>query len=407
MKLLQYLQKLWHQVLAFFRRKDNSVQPGTSAESPREEPVSVIPQNSPRIKIAALPAHNGDTLMIGFEDEHGKSRYIWIDGGLVKSYREHHRDFLRRMHQANTAIDLMIITHIDQDHIGGILAFCNDEEFPKNWIRQFWFNSGIMLANYFKTPHDLSRAVMLPDEGEDGEKSRSLQQGISLEEFLTQNGNWHNQPIAQGQEFQLGGARITVLSPSREKLIKLNEEWQEEMESTRAIVTPDYDQPLETLAQNPEKPDRSIPNGSSIAFLFEYGGKSFLLLGDAHSEDVAKGLRNLGYSEENRLSLDLVKLSHHGSKASNTSELLNLIDCQQFLISTDGSRHGLPNKEAMARIILHPKRKKETGIVFFFNHDNETLRNICSQEEMQNHNFQCIFPENQHQGIELNWGYSR
>ncbi|MEZ4826227.1 MAG: MBL fold metallo-hydrolase [Bacteroidia bacterium] len=364
-------------------------------------PEQPSPGPSPRVKFASLPANNGDTLLIGFEDTEGKSHYIWIDGGLVKSYQNYHKDFLRQMYDAKVLIDLMVITHVDQDHIGGILAFCNDASIPKDWISRFWFNSGVLLNTFFNQPPDPSRTIALPDTGD---KSRSLAQGISLEGFLEKNGSWHTQPIMKGQVHELTGAKISILSPSQEGLAKLNREWQEELESTRAVVSYDYDQSLEDLAAKKEDPDTSIPNGSSIACLFEYGGVTMLLLGDAHGPVVGESLRELGYSPENRLKADVVKLSHHSSKASNTHEMLDLVDGKYYIISTDGSRHGLPNKEAMARIILHPQRDKSRELVFVFNHDNETLRSIFTEAEQQAHNFSLIFPEPGKQGVELNWG---
>ncbi|MDX2248261.1 MAG: hypothetical protein SF052_15875 [Bacteroidia bacterium] len=377
----------------------------TDEDIPEDEvahiPAPNLPTPQPRVKLAALPANNGDTLLLGFEDAEGKSHYIWIDGGLVKSYQNYHKDFLRSMFTANVSIDLMVITHVDQDHIGGVLAFCNDAEFPKNWIQKFWFNSGVLISAYFNQQPIASRAVMLPDTGD---KSRSLAQGISLEDFLEENGNWHSEPVMKGQVYDFFGAKLTLLSPSKEGLAKLNREWQEELESSRAVVTTDYLEPLEILALNPEKPDTSIPNGSSIAFIFEYAGVSMLLLGDAHGPVVGESLRALGYSEENRFKADIVKLSHHSSKASNTHEMLDLVDASYYLVSTDGSRHGLPNKEAMARIILHPKRDREKEMVFVFNHDNEVLRNIFTETEKQQYNFSCLFPEPGKQGVELNWG---
>ncbi|MEZ4774011.1 MAG: Zn-dependent hydrolase [Bacteroidia bacterium] len=373
--------------------------PDDEVVSKPEEPTPEPPR--PRVKFASLPANNGDTLLLGFEDHAGSSHYIWIDGGLVKSYQNYHKDFLKRMHEANASIDLLVVTHVDQDHIGGVLAFCNDATFPKDWIKQFWFNSGVLLSAYFNQQPDNSRAVALPDTGD---KSRSLAQGISLEDFLEENGNWHTQPVMTGQIHELYGATLTILSPAEEGLAKLNREWQEEMESTRAVITLDYDQPLEVLAQNKENADTSIPNGSSIAFTFEYGGVKMLLLGDAHGKVVGESLRALGYSEENRMKVDVVKLSHHSSKASNTHEMLDLVDGSYYVVSTDGSRHGLPNKEAMARIILHPKRDMSKEIVFAFNHDNEVLRSVFTEAEKQQYNFSCLFPEPGKQGIELNWG---
>lgn len=54
---------------------------------PVEEPQALEPTPEPevpvqrRFELDMLPAHNGDSLLLGFEDAAGKIRQIWIDGG--------------------------------------------------------------------------------------------------------------------------------------------------------------------------------------------------------------------------------------------------------------------------------------------------------------------------------------
>ncbi len=196
---------------------------------------------------------------------------------------------------------------------------------------------------------------------------------------------------------------MTILTPHKHSLEKLNKKWQEELSSDRSSGSRDYSKDLAELAAKKPREDNSVANESSIAFLFEHGSVKILFLGDAHSSDIGAALESLGYSRSNKLKVDAVKLSHHGSKASNTYDLLDLVESERYIVSTDGSRHGLPNKEAMARIILHPDRKKEQPISFIFNFDNDTLRGVFTKEEMDTHNFNCVFPEPDQQGVALDW----
>ncbi|MEM6344279.1 MAG: MBL fold metallo-hydrolase [Bacteroidota bacterium] len=353
-----------------------------------------------KIKLEILPANNGDTLVLGFQAADQAVHQIWIDGGLVKSYTNHHQAYLKRLHQAGGKIDIMMVTHIDQDHIGGILAFANDASMPSEIVDKFWFNSGTIISQHFDGKADKTRSLPLP---EIGENSRSIKQGINFESFLQESNRWHDKPIMLGQVHRLGGARLTILTPNQHSLERLNKKWQAELGGERAAGERDYKIELSELAARKPKEDSSIANESSIAFLFEHGGVKILFLGDAHSSDVANALQSFGYSKFNKLRVDAVKLSHHGSKASNTYELLDLIISPRYIISTDGSRHGLPNKEALARIIMHPDRKKEQAISFIFNFDNDTLRGVFTQEEMDTHNFNCVFPEPNQQGVALDW----
>ena len=60
----------------------------------------------------------------------------------------------------------------------------------------------------------------------------------------------------------------------------------------------------------------------------------------------------LAGADATRLSLDLFKVSHHGSQNNLSLELLELIDCSRYVISTNGSRHHHPDPEAIARILV-------------------------------------------------------
>lgn len=50
---------------------------------------------------------------------------------------------------------------------------------------------------------------------------------------------------------------------------------------------------------------------------------------------------------------------HHGSDRNLSKNLLDLIDCDRYLISTSGARHAHPNEITMARIFTHGGAEKE------------------------------------------------
>jgi hypothetical protein len=54
-----------------------------------------------------------------------------------------------------------------------------------------------------------------------------------------------------------------------------------------------------------------------------------------------------------RMELDALKVSHHGSRGNTDNRLIEMLDCDRFLISCDGSVHRLPDNEAIGRIIKH------------------------------------------------------
>lgn len=95
-----------------------------------------------KIRITMLPARAGDCILIEFLQEDYR---ILIDGGYADTYDNYLRDKLLRLNKEGKRIQLLIITHIDADHIGGIQAFLkeNGSASKPNIIRvdEVWYNS--------------------------------------------------------------------------------------------------------------------------------------------------------------------------------------------------------------------------------------------------------------------------
>jgi hypothetical protein len=116
------------------------------------------------------------------------------------------------------------------------------------------------------------------------------------------------------------------------------------------------------LAGSATPEDRTVPNGSSIAFIAEHGNRRLLLAADAQPSDLVRGLRDL-----NAMSLQkihLAKISHHGSKANTTTQLVKEVDAHRFAISASGARNKHPNPEAIARLIYG----RPPGVELHFNY---------------------------------------
>ena len=73
------------------------------------------------MKITMLPSEKGDCLLI----EAGGVA-ILADGGMPASYSAEVRPFLGRWAAAGGQIDLVYVSHVDQDHIGGVLQLLED-----------------------------------------------------------------------------------------------------------------------------------------------------------------------------------------------------------------------------------------------------------------------------------------
>jgi Metallo-beta-lactamase superfamily len=311
-----------------------------------------------------LPSGNADAIILRFQDEEGKPKNICVDSGFRKTYKLRLKKSLLSIQARGEKVDLWIITHIDQDHISGILAFLKDIDFPADFVTEFWFNPSM---------------AIIPDDSE----KISVQQGIKLRDYLIEQGKCPDQRFTSDlHTINRFGAKITILSPDGTKLDRALAAWDEEerkAKSAKPIAGAfDYDFPIEDLMKTPFKEDTGVWNGSSIAFLFEGQGKRILFLGDGHPSVVAENLFNkFKCSEDNPLKLDLVKVSHHGSAGNTSPDLLNLFDCNRFAFCAAGS--GFPAKETLVRIAASRLSKPEQT-VFLFNDETPRYKGIFRNE---------------------------
>lgn len=345
-----------------------------------------------KVIIKVLKADNGDSILIRYVGNDNTNHNILIDGGLKRTYSRVLKKELEVIFKRGELVDLVVITHLDQDHIGGILKMITDPNGHKDIIANYWFNSGRIILEYLKTHISKNRDVQL----EENSPEVSFKQALTLEHFLLTGEKWHSKPIHALQKFDLFGAKFQVLSPTVSGLKRLNRKWETELKDKESkkisSKNNDYNRSIEDLLQNNYVKDTSIPNQSSIALLLNYQNKRILLAGDALSEDILESLNLLGLtSKGKRLKVDFWKLSHHGSKKSTSDELISAIECQNYIVSTNGRKANLPNKELLVKIICNPNRDINRKIYFYFNYDNPKFRSIFSYSDRLKHNFEFIF----------------
>ena len=67
------------------------------------------------MKLRAFHASDGDCLLLSSGDP--APRHILVDGGRRTSYRENTRTFLGDLAAANAKLDVICVSHFDDDHI--------------------------------------------------------------------------------------------------------------------------------------------------------------------------------------------------------------------------------------------------------------------------------------------------
>ena len=98
------------------------------------------------MNIKFLKANNGDSILISFHDSEEVKRNILIDGGMPQTYynsgQNNNGDLYYTIEDIKTrgeSIDLLVLTHIDEDHIGGILKWIEFDEEAHQIIKKVCF----------------------------------------------------------------------------------------------------------------------------------------------------------------------------------------------------------------------------------------------------------------------------
>ncbi len=312
------------------------------------------------MKVKFLQAFNGDSIWISLIYNE-KPHNILIDGGVGDTYKNTANvkgdlfKVIEQIKRDEQFIDLLVLTHFDDDHIGGILRWLNKDKDASKLIKKVWFNSGNEISKKFEIAKNNDLNIEIVEGANDYYTSPN--QGIKFEKYLRDNNLWEGKIIDQGLEEIFFGVKFKILSPSIYKLEKLLKLYEMQKDYFTEGDEYDFKISLKDFINEESQPgfkfkeEKRVANGSSIAFIIEHENKSFLFLADAHPSVIIEGLNKFGYNKNNQLNAEFIKLSHHGSSYNTNKELLEIIKTDNYLISSNATKHGLPNKRTIARII--------------------------------------------------------
>lgn len=313
--------------------------------------------------IYLLPALFGDSILIEYGTKE-LPRYILIDGGPYYGFK----DVLKALNKVAPGLrelELLVVTHIDIDHIDGIITLMNQSVLPFT-VKEIWFNGwpqlreiktsklGALQGEYLS---QLIEARKLPHNSSFGGKAVMVENTAQL-------------PVVSLE----GGMTLTLLSPHLEALQKLKNSWKKEVSKLIQKKSIEERWKNETryslskkslLGKAQTDADQSIANASSIAFIARFDNKTCLFAGDATTAELLKSINPLlTRSGLNRLEIDAWKLAHHGSEKSTRPEIMQLIEAVNILVSTNGDRYKHPDKDCIAGILNHNPGKMN----LFFNY---------------------------------------
>lgn len=366
-----------------------------------------------RCKIHFLKAMSGDCFLLEFSD----GICILIDCGYKSTYETELKPLLNELNSKGCRISLLVVTHMDEDHIGGAIALIEDNGNSNNpniiAIDDIWFN-GIfdVCQNYEYVLSHLYDCLSESDSKRyryirtellkligDGKGFISANQAEAFELLCRSNHYRLNEGtknglITNGMKLEIGECKVSVLSPSINEVDRfakwidksligcLGKNYNLEKSSfidyiDKVVIALGKDEEgscgsevisagksniqewigTSTLAKMNEA------NRMSIVMEIEFDGKSMLFAGDSESED---------WIDRAKSHYNLVKLSHHGTTQPNL-KILESIDFNDVIISTNGKKNH-PENDLLARLLM----KKIDNI--YFNYEIRQKEDILAYQ---------------------------
>lgn len=389
--------------------------------------------------ITSFDAKNGDAIHI----RSNKGTNIFVDMGYPETYNNYLSKRIEDIVNNGGVIDLLVITHFDNDHISGAISFLNDIEngfYQKSILKQIWHNSYRHLSMATRANIKSEDFIVLSAYLErlsrynfkiSGNEISALQGSTLGAAVLKLGVKWNKdspyEPISNGYNDIINDLNLTVLLPSKYNLKKLKRYWRSQLkklkydfefgendifddafelymknegiDTSSASISYGEFKHIERLLEKgimiKGQPDTSVSNASSIVTIIESDEKRILLTGDACDRDLHEAL-----TEQILLGLDtnfdLVKIPHHGSNSNNYT-WLELIQAKYYLISTDNSKHGHPDIEVIANIILSSSEREK---IICFNNNLEIISDIDDKALQEKYNYSIMKP-NREWGIEI------
>lgn len=314
------------------------------------------------MELIVIQAHFGDCLLLKYNRPEAK--YILIDGGPDTVYNEHLKNELKKVVGKKGKLEAVIISHVDNDHIVGVLDFFvdlkaqrdNGEE-PFMEIGQLWLNT---FTETIDRDQQLSRRLesVLSVQGLRTVMSDTniVLQGVSEGQQLTRVAGDLGIPVNPGtpgsffsvenntREIKFGPISFTVVGPTADNLDALRIEWGKWVKKNEDRIA----RGKFKLAANS---DKSVPNISSIMLLAEAGGKTILLTGDCRSDHLLDGLEARDLLDDGgKYHVDVLKVQHHGSNRNATKTFFQDVTADTYVISADGANDN-PDYDTLEWII--------------------------------------------------------
>jgi len=315
------------------------------------------------VNLEVLKASYGDCIFVSIKEEDAEYT-ILIDGGTSSTYSSKNKKGkteagplkkkLTDLKNQGKPIDLLIITHVDNDHIGGVIKWFEDELPSPDFVKRVWMNDDTEIHTTSSLNNTPAQAASL--------KKTLKKQGICVE----------NQ-IVKGKEYDFSWGKITILAPSEHDHNKVAKKIAANLNNKENT---NYKKNIKQLVEEGWIVDPvSDENDASIAFILRTNeGEADLFLGDGNIDTIIESIDGIKRTEK-IINCKWVKVSHHGSKNNFKPAFLDYVNAENYIFSSNGDYYGHPDKEVVAWLI------DKTDATLWFNYKERGLEMLTEQDK--------------------------
>lgn len=343
------------------------------------------------MRIIPLQAAHGDAIIVEAEKE-GRIYRIIIDGGPEET-----ADDIAKCYVSLGHIDLLILTHYDNDHITGILRYLECLNGIGCVVDTVWANCASIM------------------DYDDEENASAYDDAYVLSILLRKLkrkgliGEWLENVTTEMGTITVGPFMIDILSPTPEIQCNLLKKYRDYIDEHELEDDPDEDEEVSfarvqqeaakefsTLVSNFRPTSTTFMNRSSIALRVQADGQTVLLLGDADAKIIADTIERMGASEDNPMRVDMVKVSHHGSKANINRKLFTLIECSNYLFATNGGTGGAYHPDRQTIACIDKWASHDELLTLYFNYPLDVImkRNVGLLKDTEKERFRIVEGQN-------------
>lgn len=402
------------------------------------------------VTIKSFPASYGESFLITcYAEKYTKN--ILIDVGFLSNIVLIVNE-LKKINSKGQKLDLLIFTHIDNDHINGARELLR--EISENNIvdvGEIWYNdyykllklnfqnkenvlinkeNDMILNQILNRPYPCEKGVF--KQGPVGFKTAQCLEHYLMKNEINKiwNASFDYGPVCIGNEVLRKNIApefaVVILNPCLDILKIQLKKWEEYLKNMgfdeqlnnnsklaeafeRIVIEGETENILaknNKCAANKDifknsidynRYDDKIVNRTSISIVIEFYDKRLMFLGDASPIEIEDVVKKYVESVGTR-KMDVIKIPHHGSR-NNWSKVLNeTVYTYKYIISTNGRIFKHPDIETIIKLIISSSEKKE---IFFNYRPHNLLSMLKNISELEQYQYSIVVENEKSNGVSI------